>query len=150
MGAGLQQGGSGRRSGRRGKHRAMSEINVTPFVDVVMVLLIVFMVAAPLMTAGVPIDLPDSRAQPMTQEDNKPLEVSLTRDGEIYVGETLVERERLVILLTSMTRNDADKRIYIRADEGLDYGQVMNVLGAINGAGFRKVALISNASAITP
>jgi biopolymer transport protein TolR len=140
-----------RKSGRgRGTHRPMAEINVTPFVDVMLVLLIVFMVAAPLLTAGVPIDLPDSQAKALDQEDNKPLEVSLRSDGTLFVGETEVQQERLVVLLNSMTNNDAERRIYIRADEGLDYGNVMQVLGAINGAGFRKVALVSNTSSKTP
>lgn len=124
----------------------MAEINVTPFVDIMLVLLIVFMVTAPLLTAGVPIDLPDSQAQAMSDEDNKPLEVSLNKKGEIFVGETKVKKARLIALLGSMTNNDPDRRIYIRADQGLDYGDVMKVLGDINGAGFRKVALISNSS----
>lgn len=142
MGANLAPRGGGRGRGRR----QMSEINVTPFVDVMLVLLIVFMVAAPLLTSGVPIDLPDSEAKALTDDDNKPLEVSLEKDGTIYVGETEVKEERLVILLNSMTNNDPDRRIYIRADKAMDYGAVMGVLGAINGAGFRKVALVSNAS----
>ena len=143
MGAQLQSSSSGRKN--RG-HRPMSEINVTPFVDVMLVLLIVFMVAAPLLTAGVPIDLPDSKAKALNQEDNKPLEVSLGNDGKIYVGETEVKRARLVQLLGSLTNNDPDRRIYIRADKKMDYGKVMDILGDINGAGFQKVALISNSS----
>ena len=132
---------------RKGQYRPMSEINVTPFVDVMLVLLVVFMVAAPLLSAGVPIDLPDSEAKPLNDQDNKPLEVSISKEGKLYVGETLVKRERLITLLASITNNDPDRRIYIRADSSLDYGDVMNVLGAINAAGFRKVALISeNAS----
>lgn len=144
MGAQLQSS-SGGRKGSRG-HRPMAEINVTPFVDVMLVLLIVFMVAAPLLTAGVPIDLPDSKAKALNQEDNKPLEVSLGNDGKIYVGETEVKRSRLIQLLGSLTNNDPDRRIYIRADKKMDYGKVMDVLGDINGAGFQKVALISNSS----
>jgi biopolymer transport protein TolR len=144
MGAQLQSSGGGRKGGRG--HRPMAEINVTPFVDVMLVLLIVFMVAAPLLTAGVPIDLPDSKAKALNQEDNKPLEVSLGNDGKIYVGETEVKRARLVQLLGSLTNNDPDRRIYIRADKKMDYGKVMEVLGDINGAGFQKVALISNSS----
>lgn len=144
MGAQLQSS-SGGRKGARG-HRPMAEINVTPFVDVMLVLLIVFMVAAPLLTAGVPIDLPDSKAKALNQEDNKPLEVSLGNDGKIYVGETEVKRARLVRLLGSLTNNDPDRRIYIRADKKMDYGKVMDILGDINGAGFQKVALISNSS----
>ena len=143
MGVKLDMGG-GRRGGR-GSHRPMAEINVTPFVDVMLVLLIVFMVAAPLLTAGVPIDLPDSEAKALKDEDNKPLEVSIASNGDLFVGETSVKEDRLVAMLTSMTNNDPERRIYIRADQGLDYGRVMGVLGAINGAGFRKVALISDA-----
>lgn len=124
----------------------MAEINVTPFVDVMLVLLIIFMVAAPLLTAGVPIDLPDSKAKAISDEDNKPLEVSISRDGRIFVGETEVTEERIVTILTSMTENNPERRIYIRADKGIDYGKVMKVLGTINGAGFNKVALISEAS----
>lgn len=143
MGANLNNGG-------RGSYRPMAEINVTPFVDVMLVLLVVFMVAAPLLTSGVPIDLPDSEAKALSEEDNKPLEVSLNKKGEIYVGETEVKQARLVALLGSLTNNDPDRRIYIRADESLDYGQVMGILGSINGAGFRKVALISTASSNSP
>jgi len=124
----------------------MSEINVTPFVDVMLVLLIVFMVTAPLLTAGVKVDLPSSEAAPINNTDNKPLEVSLTKENKIFVGKTEVKRERLITLLSSMTRNDAERRIFIRADKGLDYGDVMDVLGALNKAGFNKVALLSNAS----
>lgn len=140
---------SGPASSRR-SYRPMAEINVTPFVDVMMVLLVVFMVAAPLLTVGVPIDLPDSEASAISDEDNKPLEVSLDKDGTIYVGETEVKQARLVVLLGSLTNNDPDRRIYIRADQSLDYGVVMNTLGAINGAGFRKVALISSSSTKAP
>lgn len=136
------------RSGRP-SHRPMAEINVTPFVDVMLVLLIVFMIAAPLLTTGVPIDLPDSGAKAISEEDNKPLEVSISKDA-LYVGETKVKRARLIKLLGSMTKNNPDRRIYIRADKGLSYGEVMEVLGAINGAGFRKVALVSNSTSKTP
>ena len=146
MGAKLNiSGGGGRNS-----YRPMAEINVTPFVDVMLVLLVIFMITAPLLTSGVPIDLPDSQAKAISDEDNKPLEVSLDKDGSIYVGDTEVKHNRLVALLGAQTNNDPDKRIYIRADEALDYGQVMKILGAINGAGFRKVALITNASTKTP
>ena len=124
----------------------MSEINVTPFVDVMLVLLIVFMVTAPLLTAGVPVDLPKSEARQISEEDNKPLEVSVNGDGKIFVGETEVERDRLISLLSSMTNNDPERRIFIRADRTLDYGLVMEVIGAINKGGFRKVALISDPS----
>lgn len=145
MGVNVGSGGGGGYKGRGG-YRPMAEINVTPFVDVMLVLLIIFMVAAPLLTAGVPIDLPDSRAKAISDEDNKPLEVSVSKEGRIFVGETEVDQERMVTILTSMTENNPDRRIYIRADQGINYGQVMRVLGEINGAGFNKVALISEAA----
>lgn len=130
-------------SSRPGSYRPMAEINVTPFVDVMMVLLVVFMVAAPLLSAGVDIDLPDAEASALQTEDNKPIEISLTKDAKIFIGETQVSRERLIALLKSITNNDVEKRIYIRADQALDYGRVMNVLGAVNNAGYKKVALLS-------
>ncbi len=140
---GMSTGGGGYNKGRGGGYRPMAEINVTPMVDVMLVLLIIFMVAAPLLTAGVPIDLPDSKAKAISDEDNKPLEVSIAKDGRIFVGETEVTEERIIIILTSMTEDNPDRRIYIRADKSLDYGKVMRILGNINGAGFNKVALIS-------
>lgn len=142
--------GGGAGNGRGRGYRPMAEINVTPFVDVMMVLLVVFMVAAPLLTVGVPIDLPDSEAKAITQEDNKPLEVTLDKKGQIFIGEENVKRSRLVALLSSMTNNDPNRVIYIRADSALDYGQVMKTLGAINGAGFKKVALITDSSTNSP
>ena len=142
MGASLGSRGGYSRGGRRSR-RPMADINITPMVDVMLVLLIIFMVAAPLLTAGVPIDLPDSKAKAISNEDNKPLEVSLAKDGNIFVGETEVTEERVVTILESMTEDNPDRRIYIRADKSLDYGRVMRILGNINGAGFNKVALIS-------
>jgi biopolymer transport protein TolR len=131
----------GRRTG--GTYRPMAEINVTPFVDVMLVLLIVFMVAAPLLTAGVPVDLPDSAAKPISDEDNKPIEITVTKDGKTYIGETEVKEGNLINLLRSMTESNDERRIYIRASQSLDYGVVMKVIGDVNGAGFNKVALIS-------
>jgi biopolymer transport protein TolR len=133
------------RAGKRRKnsYRPMSEINVTPFVDVMLVLLVVFMITAPLLTAGIPIDLPDSKAKALTEQDNKPLELTITVENKIFIGETEVEPERLIALLTAMTRNDPDRRIFVRGDKGLEYGEIIAVLGSLNKAGFRKVALIS-------
>lgn len=131
----------GRRTG--GTYRPMAEINVTPFVDVMLVLLIVFMVAAPLLTAGVQVDLPDSQAGGIEQQDNKPIEVSLTSEGDIFIGETPVKEGNLVNLLSAMTDNIGDQRLYIRADQSLNYGRVMRIIGSINAAGFTKVALVS-------
>jgi len=131
----------GRRTG--GSYRPMAEINVTPFVDVMLVLLIVFMVAAPLLTAGVPVDLPDSQAKPITDEDNKPIEITVTKSNKVFIGETEVKKGNLINLLKAMTEGNEERRIYIRGDQGLAYGKVMKIIGAVNGAGFTKVALIS-------
>lgn len=139
-------GTSGRYGRRRRSHRAIAEINVTPFVDVMLVLLIVFMVTAPLLTSGVAVDLPRSQANPIRSEDNKPLEVSLKADGKIYMGETEVTADRLPVLLQTITKSNPDRRIYVRADQSLDYGRVMDILGALNGAGLKKVALITKPS----
>lgn len=148
MGASLGGGGRiGQAGGRSRAYRAMSEINVTPFVDVMLVLLVVFMITAPLLSSGVPIDLPRSDAKPITTEDNKPLEVNLAKTGEIFIGETKVDREKLASLLTAMTEDDPERRIFVRADQSLGYGDVMEVLGILNRAGFRKVALMSDSSA---
>lgn len=140
MGAKLDTSGAGGRGRKR--HGAIAEINVTPFVDVMLVLLIVFMVTAPLLTAGVPIDLPQSKAQSLVEDDTAPVEVSLTAKG-LFIGESEVDEKRLVPLLQAMTEGKEDRRIYLRADKSLEYGQVMRILGAINAGGFQKVALIS-------
>lgn len=145
MGGQLQ--GSSRKSGiaagRSSAYRPMSDINVTPFVDVMLVLLVVFMVTAPLLTSGVKVDLPQSGAKAITTDDNKPLEVSLTKDGEIFIGETEVKEQRLTAMLSAMTKNDPERRIFIRADQALQYGYVIKILGTLNDAGFSKVALLS-------
>lgn len=131
----------GRRTG--GTYRPMAEINVTPFVDVMLVLLIVFMVAAPLMTTGIQIDLPDSKAKSIANEDNEPIEISLDKGGTLYIGEDPVKQERLIARIKAMAQGQPDRRIYIRGDQTLEYGRVMQIIGAINAAGFNKVALIS-------
>jgi biopolymer transport protein TolR len=126
----------------RKRHSAIAEINVTPFVDVMLILLIVFMVTAPLMTAGVPVDLPQSKAQSLNEDDNAPVEVTLNAEG-LFIGESAVPQNRLLPLLKAMTEGKGDRRIFLRADKSLEYGDVMRVLGAINAGGFTKVALIS-------
>lgn len=131
----------GRRTG--GTYRPMAEINVTPFVDVMLVLLIVFMVAAPLLTSGVAVDLPQSEAKSIPDEDNKPIEITISKDGKLYIGDTEFKEDRLKFQIQAMTEGQTDRRIYIRADKGIEYGKVMKIIGAINGAGFSKVALIS-------
>ena len=148
MGAGLQQSGRGNRRGR--SRRQMSEINVTPFVDVMLVLLVVFMITAPLLSSGVPVDLPKTDAKPINSSDDKPLEISLAKDDKLYIGETAVTRDKLLTTLHAMTNDDPDRRIFIRADMALSYGRVMDILGVLNGAGFRKVALLSVQGAKSP
>jgi biopolymer transport protein TolR len=126
----------------RKRHNAIAEINVTPFVDVMLILLIVFMVTAPLLTAGIPVDLPQSKAQSLHEDDDAPVEVTLNDKG-LFIGESKVTEDRLLPLLNAMTNGKDDRRIYLRADKTLNYGEVMRVLGAINSGGFNKVALIS-------
>ncbi len=130
--------------GRRGRAHLMSEINVTPMVDVMLVLLIVFMVAAPMLTIGVPVDLPDATARPLP-DDNKPIEITVDQNGAIFIGDTPIRQAELVARLAAMTQGRADARIYVRADQSLSYGHVMAIIGAINGAGFRRVALVAEA-----
>ena len=127
--------------GGRGRQRLMAEINMTPFVDVVLVLLIVFMVAAPLLTVGIEVDLPDSEATPITEEV-EPLAVTLRADGTLYLQETEITFEQLVPRLTAIAEAGYDQRIFIRADEGLPYGRVMEVMGRIEAAGFRQMSLV--------
>lgn len=143
MGMNIPQSGGGRRNA----YRPMAEINVTPFIDVMLVLLIVFMVTAPLLNAGVQVDLPKSEAGPISDKDSKPLEVTVENDGDIFIGETKVTRDELMVKLGAITGDDFERRIFIRADQGLSYGRVMEVLGAVNNGGYRKVALISEPAA---
>jgi biopolymer transport protein TolR len=130
---------------RRGRRTPMAEINVTPMVDVMLVLLIIFMVTAPLLVAGVPVDLPDSKAGALDQEV-KPVQISLDPGGTIFIDETAVAEDalagRLAGILAS-SREEGGPRIFLRADKSLDYGRVMRVMGEINNAGLRKVALVS-------
>ena len=123
--------------------RPMSDINVTPFVDVMLVLLIVFMVTAPLLTAGVPVDLPESDARAVNTQDDKPIEVTVSKDGLIFIGETQVSLARLEAVLSGVAGGDMEKRIFVRGDREIEYGQVMKVIGALNKAGYKKVALIT-------
>ncbi len=128
--------------GRR-RTRPMSEINVTPFVDVMLVLLIVFMVTAPLLTVGVPVDLPKTKAQTLSQ-DREPLTVSLRRDGSIYLQTTRVSEDDLVPRLTAISANGYDQRIFVRGDKAVDYGRVMEVMALISAAGFTHIGLVTD------
>jgi biopolymer transport protein TolR len=144
MGAGTTGGAA--RSGRRRRQRraAMSEINVTPFVDVMLVLLIIFMVAAPMLTVGVPIDLPQTQAKGIDQ-DREPLTVSVNNKGEVFLQNSQIAVEELVAKLKAVTeaRGGLDERIYVRGDRSVDYGTVMKVMGRLSSAGFRRVALVT-------
>ena len=132
----------GRRRSRR--QRVMSEINVTPMVDVMLVLLIIFMVSAPLLTVGVPIDLPQTKAKSLDQ-DKEPLTISVNTKGEIYLQNSEIKIEELVAKLQAVTqaRGGSDERIYVRGDKKVDYGTVMRVMGRLSSAGFRRVALVT-------
>ena len=144
MGANVASGSSGGRRGRRGRRSVMSEINVTPFVDVMLVLLIVFMVSAPLLTVGVPLDLPQSQAKSMDQ-DREPLTVSVNDHGQIYLQNSEITAEELVPKLKAITdaRGGLDERVYVRGDKKVDYGTMMRVMGRLSAAGYHRVALVT-------
>jgi biopolymer transport protein TolR len=135
-------GGGGRRSRRK---PVMAEINVTPMVDVMLVLLIIFMVSAPLLTVGVPLDLPQSQAKSLEQNDQKPLQLSVDAKGKVYINDTEVAINELIPKLKAITdaRGGLDERIYMRADKKADYGTVAQVMGRLSGAGFKKLALVT-------
>lgn len=142
----LGRGGGGRRK-RRSAYVPMSEINVTPFVDVMLVLLIVFMVTAPLLTVGVPIELPETRANPI-QGDSEPLTVSVAPDGLIFLQETEIELDTLAPKLIAIAKEGYDQRIFVRGDRSVGYGDVMKVMGVLNKAGFRRIALVTETEPI--
>jgi biopolymer transport protein TolR len=145
--AGYLNGSPGR--GRRGRYRPLAEINVTPLVDVMLVLLIIFMVTAPLMTSGVPVDLPKTTAQPINS-DSEPLTVSIDAQGQIFLQDQKVELPELVSKLQAIAQNNADRRIFVRGDKDLAYGRIMEVMGTITQGGFTKVALLAEAPSATP
>jgi biopolymer transport protein TolR len=120
----------------------MAEINVTPFVDVMLVLLIIFMVAAPLLTVGVPIDLPETQAKPL-EGDTEPVTVSIGADGKIFLQEEEVDAEQLVSVLQAIALNGLNERIYVRGDRNADYGTIMQVMGRLNSAGYRRIGLVT-------
>ncbi|MBV8654220.1 MAG: protein TolR, partial [Alphaproteobacteria bacterium] len=125
-------------NGSRGAYRPMSEINVTPLVDVMLVLLIVFMVAAPLLTVGVPVDLPKAQA-PAINEQKEPLVVTVNAEGTIFLQETAVDNDALVPRLQAITSNNPTASIYVRGDKAINYGRVLEVMSMISAAGFTKV-----------
>lgn len=142
MGAGTVGGGNKRRRSRFDR-APMSEINVTPFVDVMLVLLIIFMVAAPLLTVGVPIELPKTEAKQITG-DKEPLTISINLGGKIYLQETQITIDEIVPKLKAITKSGFNERIFVRGDRRTDYGTVMKVMGTLNQAGFTRIALITD------
>jgi len=140
LAASSRRGGRGRRSARRSR---LSEINVTPFVDVMLVLLIVFMVTAPLLTVGVPIDLPRTEAKQLESETN-PLTISIRADGTIFLQETPVNKEELVTHMRAISREGYDRRVFIRADAGAQYGLVADVMARLSSSGFRNLGLVTD------
>ena len=126
----------------RSKKGPMSEINVTPFVDVMLVLLIIFMVTAPLLTVGVQVDLPESAADSLP-DDQEPLTLSINSKGEIYIQEHQVTYQKMIPKLLAIAKNRTDTRIYVRGDKNINYGRVLEIMGLLSGSGFTKVALIS-------
>ncbi|MGA8077132.1 MAG: protein TolR [Xanthobacteraceae bacterium] len=146
MAAGTLNAGSAGGSKRRRRRPVMSDINVTPFVDVMLVLLIVFMVSAPLLTVGVPIDLPQSQAKALPQ-DNVPLTISVNTDGKLFLQNQPVAIDDLVTKLKAIIdarHGNTDETIYVRGDRKVDYGTMMRIMGRISGAGYHKVALVTN------
>jgi biopolymer transport protein TolR len=142
MAGGLASPVSRRRGSRIVRRTPMSEINVTPMVDVMLVLLIIFMVTAPLLTVGVPVDLPKTEASVITGQD-EPLVISVNREGKIFLQETELPMDALVPRLRSITENKPDTRIFVRGDQTVAYGRIVEVMGTINAAGFTRVALIA-------
>ena len=128
--------------GRRKRYSQMSEINVTPFVDVMLVLLIVFMVTAPLLTVGIPVDLPKVKASALTDQKD-PIEITVNIEGDVFIGESLVEVENLIPRINAITEQNTEARIYIRGDRIVAYGRIMEIMSIINSAGYVKVALIT-------
>lgn len=147
MGAGVIKKGSGggrRRRHRRGGAQPMAEINVTPFVDVMLVLLIIFMVAAPLLTVGVPVELPKTAATALPSDNEEPLTVTISGDGTVMIQTTEVARDELVGRLKAIAAERSDDRVYLRADGKVSYEQVAQVMGALNAGGFGSIGLVTD------
>ncbi len=151
MGGGVVQKtqGGGRRRRGRGRSRPMAEINVTPFVDVMLVLLIIFMVAAPLMTVGVPVELPETAANALSGEDEEPLAITITADGVVMIQTTEVPREALVARLRAIAAERDSTRVFLRADGAVPYSDVVQVMGALNRGGFDNIGLVTDAGGPT-
>lgn len=146
MAGGVMQksgGGTGRRR-RRGGAQPIAEINITPFVDVMLVLLIIFMVAAPLLTVGVPVELPKTAAQALPAEQEEPLTVTITAEGTVQIMTTETEREELVSKLRAVATEREGDRVFLRADGSVPYSTVMEIMGALNAGGFSNIGLVTD------
>ena len=143
--------GAVRTSGRSGRnrHRPMSEINVTPLVDVMLVLLVIFMVTAPLLTVGVPVDLPQTQA-PAINEPKEPLVITVNRDGAIFIQETTVPVDALIVRLQAITGGNPEAPLYVRGDKEINYGRVLEVMSLVSAAGFKKVSLVAESPKTRP
>ena len=144
-----KRNGRNGRSGRRASFRPMAEINVTPMVDVMLVLLVIFMVTAPLLTVGIPVNLPQTKAEPLSNPD-EPLVVTVNAKGEIYLQETSIADEALVPRLQAITANKPDTKIFVRGDKAIDYGRVMEVMGMLSQAGFTHIGLVTDVAKPKP
>lgn len=142
----IKQGGGGGRRGRRrrGKSAAMSEINVTPFVDVMLVLLIIFMVAAPMLTVGVPVKLPETAATALPTEQEEPLTITIMADGRIAIQTTEIAEAELIPKLTAIATERTSNKVFLRADGSVPYERVAQVMGALNAGGFRDIGLVTD------
>ena len=144
MGASIGQNTSQRRRGKRRRRVPMAEINVTPFVDVMLVLLIIFMVAAPMLTVGVPVELPKTAANALPSEKEEPLTVTLTASGEILIQETPTLAGALIPKLQAIASERSSDRVYLRADGAISYEAVVQVMGALNAGGFSNIGLVTD------
>src|SRR5579883_2417656 len=143
MAGGMLNGSNG--GGARPRYKPMSEINVTPMVDVMLVLLVIFMVAAPLLTVGVPVDLPQTKAPAIT-EQKEPLVITINAENKLFLQNTEVGDDELVPRLQAITKNNPEADIYVRGDRAINYGRVMEVMGMVGAAGFTKVSLITESA----
>lgn len=145
MGAGVaKRSGGGRRGRGRGRAAAMAEINITPMVDVMLVLLIIFMVAAPLLTVGVPIELPKTAANALPTEQQEPLTITMTVDGLLLIQNTEVAGDELIPKLAAIAAERTDNKVFLRADGGVPYARVAQVMGALNAGGFNSIGLVTD------
>ena len=140
----IQKSGGGRRRRHRGRAAAMSEINVTPFVDVMLVLLIIFMVAAPLLTVGVPVQLPETAANALPTEQEEPLTITMTVDGRLLIQDTDVAEGELIPKLVAIASERTSDKVFLRADGAIPYARVAQLMGALNAGGFRNIGLVTD------